>query len=115
MGKYQSYADQSSRSLKPMKPGDKVIAQNMLTKRWDAQATIISRRHDKRSYWIEIDDRRYIRNRKFLRPCSTPDPPDDREPSPAKPDAMEPSPTKPTTTRRYPKRVGDHRKVQFDL
>ena len=105
MEKHQSYADQTSHSLNPMKPGDKVIAQNMLTKRWDAQGTIISRRRDGRSYWIDIDDRRYIRNRKFLRPCTTPDPPDDGEPSPAEP----------TTARRYPKRIGDHRKVQFDL
>ena len=105
MEKYQSYKDESSRSLAQMEPGDKVIAQNMLTKRWDAQATIVSRRRDGRSYWVDIDDRKFVRNRKFLRPCLIPDPPD----------AMEPSPTKPTTTRRYPKRVGDHRKVQFDL
>ena len=31
------------------------------------------------------------------------------------PDTVESGPTKPTTTRRYPKRVSDHRKVQVDL
>ena len=105
MDKHRSYSDQSSRPLKPMKPGDKVIAQNTLTKRWDTHATIISRRRDGRSYWINSDGRNYVRNRKFLRPCLIPDPPD----------AAEPIPAEPTTTRRYSKRTGDHRKVQFDL
>ena len=105
MDKHRSYSDQSSRPLKPMKPGDKVIAQNTLTKRWDTRATIISRRRNGRSYLINSDGRNYVRNRKFLRPCLIPDPPD----------AAEPIPAEPTTTRRYPKRTGDHRKVQFDL
>ena len=105
MDKHRSYSDQSSRPLKPMKPGDKVIAQNMLTKRWDTHATIISRRRDRRSYWINSDGCNYVWNRKFLRPCLIPDPPD----------AAEPIPAEPTTTPRYPKRTGNHRKVQFDL
>ena len=89
MDKHRSYSDQSSRALKPMKPGDKVIAQNTLTKRWDTHATIISRRRDGRSYLINSDGRNYVRNRKFLRPCLIPDPPD----------AAEPIPAEPTTTR----------------
>ena len=95
---------QPSRSHIPMGPGDKVIAQNRSSKRWDAQATIISRRRNRRSYLIDIDGREHVRNRRFLRPHPIPEPPD----------AVETGPTKPTTTQRCPKRVGKHWKVRFD-
>ena len=48
--------------------GDKVLVQHWKTKRWDLAAEIIEKR-SKRSYLVETENgKRYLRNRKFLRP-----------------------------------------------
>ena len=66
--KLQSCANKSSRHRAPLEPGQVVIAQHMLTKRWDQRATILESRSNGRSYVVKINGRSYLRNRRFLRP-----------------------------------------------
>ena len=69
--KHQTYKNQTSHSLKLMEPGDVVNAQNPISKRWDQEATIVSKRNQ-RSYVVDIEGRRFLRKRKFLRPSVLP-------------------------------------------
>ena len=101
MDKEKSAADQTSRSLEPMKPGDVVYVQNPKSLRWDSRAKIVEKR-SRRSYIVEADGRTYLRNRKFLRPCRDPE----------IPDAGESKPTE-AVPQRYPKRTGNLKRVYF--
>ena len=65
--KEKARVDQSLRILEPKKPGDSVLVQDPKTSRWSIEATVVLRRN-KRSYNIEIDSRRHIRNQQFLKP-----------------------------------------------
>ena len=62
--------DQSSHTLEPFQPGETVLVQDPKTSRWSIEATIISRRN-KRSYIVEVDVRKFLRNRRFIRPAAT--------------------------------------------
>ena len=81
MEKDKRNADKASRGLEPMKPGDIVYVQDPKSLRWDSNARIIEKR-SQRSYTIEADGRKYLKNRKFLRPCPRPNTPDDGESGP---------------------------------
>ena len=62
--------DQSSHILEPLHPGEAVLIQDPKTSRWSIEATIISRQN-KRSYIVEVDGRKFLRNRRFIRPAAT--------------------------------------------
>ena len=62
--------DQSSHTLEPFQPGEAVLVQDPKTSRWSIEATIISRQN-KRSYIVEVDSRKFLRNRRFIRPAAT--------------------------------------------
>jgi hypothetical protein len=113
MKKHQSHADQSSRPRTPMEPGHRVITQNMKTHRWDQQAIIVSRRPNGGSYVVNIDGRKHIRNRRFLRPSLVPDQTEATGPV-ATTMTFHDVTTRPNTTRRYPRQVRRPR-VPFSL
>jgi hypothetical protein len=73
-GKLRSHADKSSRQKMQLQPGQHVIAQHLLTRRWDQRAVILESRSNGRSYVICINGRSYLRNRRFLRPNPNPEP-----------------------------------------
>ena len=108
MKKDKLSADKASRSLEPMKPGDIVYVQNAETSRWDSTATIIKKRSN-RSYIIEADGWKYLKNRKFLKPHLGSNPPDDGESGP-----MEATPNATHLDEaRYPKRTNAGKRVHF--
>ena len=108
MKKDKSNADKASRSLKPLRPGDIVYVQDPKSSRWDSTARIFKKR-SQRSYIIEADGRKYLKNRRFLKHCPRPNLPDDGESGP-----MEATPN---ITRqdepRYPKRTNAGKRVRF--
>jgi hypothetical protein len=59
-------------SATQLQPGQHVIAQHLLTKRWDQQAVILESRSKGQSYVISINGRSFLRNRRFLRPNREP-------------------------------------------
>ena len=71
MEKGKSAADQASRPLKPMEPGDTVYVQDPKSSRWNSTVRIIEKR-SWRSYTVEAGGRRYLKNRKFLKLCPEP-------------------------------------------
>ena len=109
MKKDKSNADKASRSLKPLRPGDIVYVQDPKSSRWDSTARIFKKR-SQRSYIIEADGRKYLKNRRFLKHCPRPNLPDDGESGP-----MEATPN---ITRqdepRYPKRTNAGKWVRFE-
>ena len=72
MGSFQTQADKTSRQKLQLYPGQQVIAQHVLTRRWDQHATIIESRSNGRSYIVRIRGKEYLRNRRFLRPYPEP-------------------------------------------
>ena len=58
-GRLRSYANGSSRHRAPLKPGQVVTAQHVLTGRWDQWATILESRDNGRSYHVRIDGHTY--------------------------------------------------------
>jgi hypothetical protein len=71
-GKLRSYKNRSWCHRAPLKPGQVVTAQHVLTGRWDQQATILDSRDNGRSYHARIDGRTYLRNQRFLCPNRQP-------------------------------------------
>ena len=55
-----------------MRLGQQVIAQHILSKRWDLRGEITENRDNGRSYLVQINGRQYLRNRRFLRPLPKP-------------------------------------------
>ena len=108
MKKDKGNADKASRSLEPLRPGDIVYVQDPKSSRWDSTARITEKR-SRRSYIIEADGRKYLKNRKFLRPCPRPNPPDDGEsgPTEATPDTTHHGNTQ------YTKRTNAGKRVHF--
>ena len=102
--KLQSCANKSSCHRAPLEPGQAVIAQHMLTRRWDQHATILESRSNGSSYVVKINGRSYLRNRRFLWPSPGPADPVKLEDTPVAP--REPEKVRETgaTTRRYLKR-----------
>ena len=70
--KKRIHANKSSRPKPPMQTGQHVIAQHLLSKRWDLRGEIIESRDGGRSYLVLMNGRRYLRNRRFLRPVPKP-------------------------------------------
>ena len=62
------HANKSSRSKQQLHIGQPVIAQHVLTKRWDQRGEIVENRDNGRSYLVRMNGRQYLRNRRFLRP-----------------------------------------------
>ena len=67
-----AYANRSSRHQAPLKPGQVVTAQHVLTRRWDQRATVLESRDNGQSYHVRINGRTYLRNRRFLCPNRQP-------------------------------------------
>ena len=77
--------------------GEKVLIQHWRTRRWDLSGVIIEKRN-RRSYLIEAENgKRYLRNRKFLRPNNLPEQTGTfvAEQTPTEQSPTEQSPTKP--------------------
>ena len=66
--KLRVHADRPSRPKPHLRVGQPVIAQHVLTKRWDQRGTITENRDNGRSYLVQMNGRKYLRNRRFLRP-----------------------------------------------
>ncbi len=66
--KLRTHANKSSRPKSHLHIGQPVIAQHVLTKRWDQRGMITEDRNNGRSYLVQINNRKYLRNRRFLRP-----------------------------------------------
>mgnify|MGYP000065894477 CR=1 FL=1 len=104
MEKGKTTADQASRPLKPMKPGDTVYVQDPKTSRWNSTAKIVEKR-SRRSYTVKAGGRRYLKNRKFLKPCPEPK----AEESVSEQSKSEQSNSEQSDqVQRYPKRSGTH-------
>ena len=108
--KQQSCADRSSRQRALMEPGQVVIAQHMLTKRWDQRGTIIERQSNGRSYMVSINERRYLRNRRYLRPSPIQADPTGSADTIKTPYEAAATPEPIMATSRYPKRDQQQRK-----
>ncbi|CAB4046191.1 Hypothetical predicted protein [Paramuricea clavata] len=60
--------------MRPLTPGEKVISQNPITKKWDEIGIIVSERKHGGSYWVETRNGwQMIRNRRFLKPLKEDD------------------------------------------
>ena len=70
--KLRIHANKSSRPKPHLHVGQPVIAQHVLTKCWDQRGTIIENRDNGRSYLVQMNGRKYLRNRRFLRPLPKP-------------------------------------------
>ena len=68
--------DGKRRHLAGLEVGDNVYCQDLRSKRWNRKGTITHRKGP-RTYLVEIDGKRFLRNRKFLR--KDPGDPDDLE------------------------------------
>ena len=56
------------RSLSLLSIGQEVYVQDHKTSRWKFKGTIVGIRNRSRSYYVMVDGRRKLRNRRFLRP-----------------------------------------------
>ena len=61
-----------SRHWAQLKPGQQIIAQHVLTRRWDQHAVTLESRANGRSYVIRINGQSSLWNRRFLRPNQEP-------------------------------------------
>ena len=68
--------DGKRKHLAGLEVGDNVYCQDFRTRRWNRKGTI-THRTGPRTYLVEIDGRKFLRNRKFLR--KDPGDPDDLE------------------------------------
>ena len=66
--KLRTHANKSSRPKQQLHIGQPVIAQHVLTKRWDQRGEIVENRDNGRSYLVQMNGRQYLRNRCFLCP-----------------------------------------------
>ena len=66
--KLRIHANKSSRPKPHLHVGQPVIAQHVLTKHWDQRGTVVENRDNGRSYLVQMNGRKYLRNRRFLRP-----------------------------------------------
>ena len=65
----QEYYDNNARSLSQLLPGQKVVLQNPLSKRWTSFGEILKIQDTKRSYLVLCDDGKVLdRNRRLIRP-----------------------------------------------
>ena len=70
--KLRAHANKSLRPKPHLCLGQQVIAQHLLSKSWDLRGEIIENRENGRLYLVQINGRRYLRNRRFLRPLPKP-------------------------------------------
>ena len=61
--------DKGKRSLFKLIPGTHVVLQDPKTKRWTIYGIVLEQRKNGRSYLIEVDGQRFLRNQKMIRPC----------------------------------------------
>ena len=61
--------DKGKRSLFKLIPGTHVVLQHHRTKRWTIYGIVLEQRKNGRSYLVEVDGQRFLRNRKMIRPC----------------------------------------------
>ena len=54
-------------------PREKIITQNMKSRRWNKEATVITENQDGISYEVEINGKIHTRNRRFLRKLTRPE------------------------------------------
>ena len=66
--KLRTHANKSSRPKQQLHIGQPVIAQHVLTKRWDQRGEIVENCDNGRSYLVQMNGRQYLRNRCFLCP-----------------------------------------------
>ena len=79
MAKVKKDFDKDRRSLTKLPVGTLVVLQNRpigaKPGRWNRKGSIVERKSD-RTYIVEVGDRRFSRNRRFLRPCLNQDDPE---------------------------------------
>ena len=62
--------DAGRRTLSSLPVGTLVVIQDRKTKRWSMRGTILEKKKNRNTYTVEaVSGRRYLRNRRFLRPC----------------------------------------------
>ena len=69
MSKVKKDFDAGRRTLSSLPVGTLVLIQDRKTKRWIRRGTIVEKKKNRNTYLVEASGRRYLRNRKFLRPC----------------------------------------------
>ena len=70
MAKVKKDFDAGRRTLSSLPVGTFVAIQDRKTKRWSMRGTILEKKKNRNTYTVEsVNGRRYLRNRKFLRPC----------------------------------------------
>ena len=69
MEEIKKYFDTGKRTMFPLADGAHVVVQDPKSKRWTRHGIVLERRNNGRSYFIEMNGKRFLRNRRFLRPC----------------------------------------------
>ena len=70
MAKVKKDFDAGRRTLSSLPVGTLVVIQDRKTKRWSIRGTVLEKKKNRNTYTVEANGgRRYLRNRKFLRPC----------------------------------------------
>ena len=69
---HKQHYDKRTKPLPQLTIGDKVRVQDPKSGQWLHQGAIVTVRENGRSYEIEINGKRYLRNRRYLRKCLTP-------------------------------------------
>ena len=70
MAKVKKDFDAGRRTLTSLPVGTLVVIQDRKTKRWSIRGTVLEKKKNRNTYTVEaVSGRRYLRNRKFLRPC----------------------------------------------
>ena len=71
LGKVKEDVDPGRHALSRLAEGSRVIIQDPKTKCWTTEGVVLGSRKNRSSYWIEADGKRYLRDRKTLRPLDT--------------------------------------------
>ena len=75
MAKVKNDFDKDRRSLSILSVDTLVVLQNFKTRRWERRGIIVEKKHGRNTYVVDVNGRRFVRNRRFLRPClHQPDP-----------------------------------------
>ena len=69
-GQDQFEGKQTTRSR--LRPGERIVAQDMKSRRWTTEAMVIAENRDGTSYRVEINGKIHTRSRKFLRKLTGP-------------------------------------------
>lgn len=66
----KNHKDRIANPLVELPIGTAVRLQNPVTKRWDVIGSVVEMRPSKRSYFIDVDGVRMLRNRRFIKPIN---------------------------------------------